>query len=76
MTTEETKKFLQEEGVAQTLETIFTKAKELSVSGLKVLDVIMPDFNTASKFNSVILDAGYASAVVSKDNTSIILIYL
>lgn len=76
MTTEEIKTFLSEDGVAPTLEMIFNKAKELSDSGIKVLDVMMPDINTATKFNEVILNAGYASAVVSKDKIAVILIYL
>ncbi len=76
MTTEEIKKFLQEDGVSQTLEMIFNKAKEVTESGNKFVDVVMPDMNTASKFNQVISSAGYTSAIVVKDGVPVILIYI
>lgn len=76
MTTEETRAFIKENGVADTLVVIFQKIKEFSEKGERYLDVAMPDTNIASKFNQVLNMAGYTSTVITRNDMVLILIYI
>lgn len=72
MTTEETRAFLKTQGVAETLVAIFQAVKYAFNAGEKYVDVILPDEETASQFNQVIVGAGYVSTVYTKDDKTFI----